>query len=143
MRAVRVKRGSITTSGTSERPIAMSERQNIELSDSAGFVPQMNTQPVSGVMSASTVQPNVMTSIQMRGFQQICPMPMLFGEPNSVMKRCSGQNEACGPPIIEASVPGPCCSASCARRAAMSSSASSQLTRSHALAPRSPTLRSG
>ena len=94
-------------------------------------------------MSASTVQPKVSTSIQMRGFQQICPMPMLLGDPNSVMNRCKGQNDVWGPPIIDASVPGPCSAASAARRAAMSSSASSQETSSHAPEPRSPTRRSG
>ena len=78
-----------------------------ELSDSAGFVPQMKTHSVSSLMSASIVQPNVSASIQMRGFQQICPIPMLFGEPNMFMKRCSGQNDACGPPIMDASVSEP------------------------------------
>ena len=139
-----VRRGSTTTSGASERANARMDRQNAELSDCAGFVPQMNRHSVTpGTMSASTVQPNVSASIQMRGFQQICPMPMLLGLPNRFMKRCSGQNEACGPPMALASVSGPCSSASARRRAAMSSSASSQLTRSHSLPPRSPARRSG
>ncbi len=133
----------MTTSGTSDFPTFSSARQNAELSDSAGFVPQMSTQPVSSVMSASTVQPKVSTSIQMRGFQHIWPMPMLLGEPNSVMNRCSGQNEVCGPPIMDARVPGPCSARSASKRLAISSRASSQLTRSHWPLPRSPTRLSG
>ena len=96
-----------------------------------------------GTISGSTVQPKVTMSIQIRGFQQICPMPMLFGEPKRLMNRWSGQNEQCGPPMALARVAGPCSSASAESRAAMSSSASSQLTRSHRPLPRSPTRRRG
>ena len=140
-----VKRGSTHTSVmSSDLPAARMVCQNAELSDCAGFVPQMNSASVTpNTMLASPVQPNVMASIQMRGFQQIWPMPMLLGLPNKFMKRCSGQKLACGPPIMLASVPGPCSSRSAVRRRAMSSSASSQLTRSHSPEPRSPTRRSG
>ena len=78
----------MTTSAASDLENWMMERQNAELSDCAGFVPQMNRQSVRpGTMSASTVQPNVTASIQIRGFQQICPMPMLLGDPNRFMNR--------------------------------------------------------
>ena len=104
-----VRRGSMTTSDASVLENWMMARQNAELSDCAGLVPHMNRHSVKpGVMSASTVHPNVSASIQMRGFQQIWPIPMLLGLPNRFMKRWSGQNDACGPPMALASVSGPC-----------------------------------
>ena len=118
--------------------------QNAELSDCAGLVPHSTRHSVSpGTISASTDQPNVAISIHTRGFQQICPIPMLLGEPNRFMKRCSGQNDAWGPPMALASVSGPLSAASAASRSAMSSRATSQLTRSHFPLPRSPTRRNG
>jgi len=140
-----VNRGSTHTSVmSSDLPARRIVCQKAELSDCAGLVPHMKSASVTpNSMLASPVQPNVMASIQMRGFQQICPMPMLLGLPNRFMKRCSGQKLACGPPIMDASVPAPCSSRSALRRLAMSSSASSQLTRSHSPLPRSPTRRRG
>ncbi len=83
----RVRRGSTTTSAAPAR----GERagwscQNAELSDCAGFVPHMHEALRHPRHDVGLHRPaeRARRSIHTRGFQQICPMPMLLGRAEQV-----------------------------------------------------------